>query len=153
MIFENNRKQSEGGMGWEQRFIILSSVAQLCLTLWPHKLQHARPLCPSPTHRAYPNSCPLSRWFYPTISSFVVPFSSCPQSFPASGSFQMSQLFTSGGQSTGDSALASVLPMNIQDWFPLGLTGLISLQYKGLSSVFSITMVQNNQFFSAPLPL
>ena len=153
MIFENNRKQSEGGMGWEQRFIILSSVAQLCLTLWPHKLQHARPLCPSPTHRAYPNSCPLSRWFYPTISSFVVPFSSCPQSFPASGSFQMSQHFTSGGQSIGISASASVLPMNTQGWSPLGWTGWISLQSKGLSRVFSNTTVQKHQFFGAQLSL
>ena len=153
MIFENNRKQSEGGMGWEQRFIILSSVAQLCLTLWPHKLQHARPLCPSPTHRAYPNSCPLSRWFYPTISSFVVPFSSCPQSFPASGSFQMSQLFTSGGQSTGDSASASVLPVNTQDWSPLGWTGWISWQYTGLSRIFSHTTVQKLQFFGTQFSL
>ena len=89
-------------------------------SLWPHELQHARPPCPSPTPRAYPNSCPLSRWCHPTISSSVIPFSSCLQSFPISGSFPMSQLFASGGQSTGASASASVLPMNIQDWFPLG---------------------------------
>ena len=99
--------------------------------LWPHGLQHARPPCPSPTPRVYPNSCLLSQWCHPIISSSVVPFSSCPQSFPASGSFPMSQFFASGGQSTWASASASVLPMNIQDWFPLGLTGLISLRSKG----------------------
>ena len=106
-------------------------------SLWPQGLQHARPPCPSPTAGVYPNSCPLSRWCHPTISSPVVPFSSCRQSFPASGSFQMSQLFTSGGQSIGVSASTSVLPMNIQDWFPLGWTGWNSLQSKGLSRVFS----------------
>ena len=95
-------------------------------SLWPHGLQHARPPCPSPTPRVYSNSCPLSRWCHPTISSSVVSFSSCLQSFPASGSFQMSQLFTSGGPSIGVSASASVLPVNIQDWFPLGWTGWIS---------------------------
>ena len=99
-------------------------------TLWPHELQHARVPCPSPTPRACSNSCPLSQWCHPTISSSVIPFSSCPQSFPASGSFQMSQLFTSGGRSIRVSASTSVLPMNIQDWFPLGLTGLISLLSK-----------------------
>ena len=102
----------------------LSSVAQSCLTLWPHGLQHARPPCPSPTPGVYPNPCPLSRWCHPTISSSVFPFSSCLQFFPASGSFQMSQLFASGGQSTGVSAIASVLSMNTQDWSPLdGLVG------------------------------
>ena len=105
-------------------------------SLRPHGLQHARPPCPSPTPRVYSNSCPLSRWCHPAISSSVAHFSSCPQSFPVSGSFQMSQLFTSGRQSIGVSASASVLPMNIQDWFPLGWTGLISLQSKGLSRVF-----------------
>ena len=94
-------------------------------SLWPHELQHARPPCPSPTPGVHPNPCPLSQWCHPTISSSVVPFSSCLQSFPSSGSFQMSQLFASGGQSTGASASASLLPMNIQDWFPLQLTGLI----------------------------
>ena len=94
--------------------------------------QHARPPCPSPTPGVYPNSCPLNRWCHPTISSSVVPFSSCPQSLPASGSFQMSQLFASGGQNIGVSASISVLPMNTQDWFPLGWTGWISLQSKGL---------------------
>ena len=100
-------------------------------------LQHSRLPCPSPTRRVYPNSCPLSQWCHPTISSSVIPFSSHLQSFPASGSFQMRQLFASGGQSIGVSASASVLPMNIQDWFPLGWTGWISLQSKGLSRVFS----------------
>ena len=97
-----------------------SSVAQSCPTLQPHELQHARPPCPSPTPGVDPNSCPLSWWCHPTISSFVIPFSSCLQSFPASGSFQMSQLFASGGQSIGVSASTSVLPMNTQDWSPLG---------------------------------
>ena len=107
-------------------------------SLRPHEPEHVRSPCPSPTPGVHPNSCPLSQWCHPTISSSVVPFS-CPQSFPASGSFQMSQLFASGGQSIGVSASASVLPMNIQDWFPLGWTGWISLQSKGLSRVFSNT--------------
>ena len=119
----------------------------------PHEPQHPRPPCPSPTPRVHPNACPLSRRCYPTISSSVVPFSSCPQSFPASGSFQMSQLFISGGQSIGVSASTSVLPMNIQDWFHLWWTGWISLQSKGLSRVFSNTTVQKHQFFSAQLSL
>ena len=117
----------------------------------PHGLQHARPSWPSPAPRVYSNSFALSWWYHPTISSSVVPFSSCPQSFPASGSFQMSQLFTSGGQSTGVSASTSVLSMNTQDWSPLGLTGWISLQSKGLSTVFSNTTVQKHQFFGAHL--
>ena len=104
-------------------------------SLRPHGLQHARPPCPSPTPRVYSDSCPLSRWCHPAISSSVDPFSSCLQSFPASGSFPMSQFFASGGQSIGVSASALVLPMNIQDWFPLGWTGWISLQSKGLSSL------------------
>ena len=112
------------------------SVVSNCL--WPHGLQHARPLCPSPTPRVYPNSYPLSWWCHPTISSSVIPFF-CSQSFPASGSFQMSQLFASGGQSIGISASTSVLPMNTQDWSSLGWTGWISLQSKGLSRVFSNT--------------
>ena len=102
-----------------------SSVAQSCLTLRPHGLPHPRPPCPSPTPGAYSNSWPLSQWCHPSISSSVIPFSSCPQSFPASGTFQMRQLFASGGQSIGVSASASVLPVNIQGWFPLGLTGWI----------------------------
>ena len=114
-------------------------------------LQHSRLPCPSPSTGAYSNSCPLSQWCHPTISSSVSPFSSCLQSFPASGSFLMSQLFTSGGQSIGASASTSVLPKNIQDWFPLGFTGLISLLSKGLSRVFSNTTVQKNLFFGAQL--
>ena len=129
------------------------SCSVLSDSLWPHGLQHTRPPCPSATPRTYPNSCPLSRWCHPTISSSVVPFSSCPQSLPASGSFQMSQLFASGGQSIGVSASASVLPMNIQDWFPLGLTVLISLQSQGLSRVFSNTTVQKHQFFGTQFSL
>ena len=112
-------------------------------SLLPHGLHHARPPCTSPTPGAYSNSCPSSQWCHPTISSSIVPFS-CLQSFPASGSFQMSQLFASGGQSIGPSALASVLPMNIQDWFPLGWTGWTSLQSKGLARVFSSTTVQKH---------
>ena len=107
----------------------------------------------SPTPRAYSNSCPLSRWCHPTSSSSVVPFSSCPQSFPASGSFPVSQFFTSGGQRIGASASASVLPMNIQDWSPLGWTGWISLQSKGLSRVLSNTTLQKHHFFHAQLSL
>ena len=106
-------------------------------SLWPHESQHARPPCPSPTPGVYSNSCPSAQWFHPVISSSVVPFSSCPQSLPASGSFLMSQLFAWGGQSIGVSALASVLLMNTQDWSPLEQTGWISLQSKGLSRVFS----------------
>ena len=118
-------------------------------SLQPRELQHARPSCPSPTPGVYPNSYPLSWWCHLTISSSVVPFSSCLQSFPASGSFQMSQLFTSGGQNIGVSALTSVLPMNTQDWLPFGWTGWISLQSKRLSRVFSNTRVQKHQFFCA----
>ena len=122
-------------------------------SLRPHGLQHARLPCSSPTPGTCSNSCPLSWWCHPTISSSVVPFSSCLQSLPASGSFPVSQFFASGGQSTGLSASASVLPMNIQDWFPLGWTGWISLQSKGLSRVFSNTTVQKHQFFSAQFSL
>ena len=118
-------------------------------SLRPREPQHARPPCPSPTPGVHPNPCPLSRWCHPTISSSVVPFSSHLQSFPASGSFLMSQLFTTGGQSIGAAASASVLPMNIQDWLPLGWTYLITLQSKGFSRVFSNTTVQKHQFFSA----
>ena len=117
-------------------------------SLWPNGLQYTRLPCPSPAPRVYSNSCPLSRWCHPTISSSVVPFSCLLQSFPASGSFQMSQLFTSGDQSTGVSASASVFPVNIQDWFPFGWTGCISLQSKGLSRVFNTT-VQKHQYFGA----
>ena len=126
-----------------------SSVAQSCLTLHPHGLQHTRLLYPSPTPGAYSNTGPLSRWCHPTISSSVFPISSFLQSFPASESFQRSQFFASGGQSIGVSASASILPMNIQDWFPLGGTGWISLQSKGFSRVFSNITVQKHQFFDA----
>ena len=124
------------------------SVISDCLR--PLGLQHARPPCASPTPGIYSDSCPLSRWCHPTISSSVIPFS-CPQSFPASGSFQTSQLFASGGQSIGVSASTSVPPMNTWDWSPLGWTGWISLQSKGLSRIFSNTAVQKHQFFSAQL--
>ena len=120
-------------------------------SLRPHGLQHARLPCPSPTPKVYSDSCPSSWWCHPTISSSVIPFSSCLQSFPASGSFPMSQFFSWGGQSIGVSASASILPMNIQDWSPLGWTDWISLQSKGLSRVFSNTTVQKHQFFSSQL--
>ena len=120
-------------------------------SLPPHDLQYARPPCPSPTPGAYPNSCPLNPWCHPTISFPIVHFSSCPQSLPASGSFPMSQLFESDGQSIGVSASTSVLPMNTQDWSPWGLNGWISLQSKGLSRVFSNTTVQTHQLFSIHL--
>ena len=122
-------------------------------SLPPHEPQHTRPPCPSATSGVYPNSCPLSRWCYPTISSSVFPFSSCPQSLPASGSFPMSQLFALGGQSIGASASTSVPPTDTQDWSPLGWTGWISLQSKGLSRVFFNTTVQKHQFFGAQLSL
>ena len=117
-------------------------------SLQPHELQHARPPCPSPTPGVHPNSCPSSRWCHPAISSSVIPFSSCPESLPASESFPMSQLFEWGGQSTGVSASASFLPVSTQDWSPLGWTGWISLQSKGLSRVFSNTTIQKHQFFA-----
>ena len=120
-------------------------------SLWTHEPQHTRPPCPSPTPGIHPNSCPSSWWCHPAISSSVIPFSSCPQSLPASGSFPMSQLFAWGGQSIGVSTSTSVLPMNTQDWSPLGWTGWISLQSKGLSRVFSNTTVQKHQFFGAQL--
>ena len=120
-------------------------------SLQSQELQHTRAPCLSPAPGVHPNPCPSCRWCHPTISSSVFLFSFCPQSFPASGSFQMSQLFASGGQSIGVSASASVLPMNTQDWSPLGWTGWISVQSKGLSRVFSNTTVQNQQFFGAQL--
>ena len=141
----------------ELSLLILDLVQFSCSvmsdSLWPHGLQHTRPPCPSPTPGVYSHSCPLSQWCHPTISSSVIPFSSCLQSFLASGSFQMSQFYASFGQSIGVSASVSVLPMNIQDWSPLGWTGWISLQSKGLSRVFSDTTVQKHQFFSAQLSL
>ena len=130
-----------------------SSVTHSCPTLWPHGLQHARLPCPSPNPGAYSNSCPLSRWCHLTSSSSFVPFSSHLQSFPASGAFPVSQFLASGSQSIGVSASASVLTMNIQVWFPLGLTDWISLQSKGFSRVFSNTTVQKHQFFGAQLSL
>ena len=127
--------------------LLLFSHSIVSNSLRPHGLQHTRLPCPSPSSRTCSNSCPLSRWCHPSISSSVIPSSSCLQSFPATGSFQMSPFFPSGGQSIGVSALASVLPMNIQDWSPLGWTGLLSLQSKGLSRDFSSTTVQKHQFF------
>ena len=150
--------------GWEQllnKYIfakyMYESVQFSCSvvfnSLWPHALQHARLPCPSPSLGAYSNSCPSSWGFHPTISSYVVPFSSLLQSFTESGLFPMSQFFTSGGQIIGVSASESVLPMSIHYWFPLGWTGWISLQSKRFSRVFSNTTVQKHQFFSAQLPL
>ena len=148
-------------VGWSYWWCLTSvqfSRSVMSNSLWPHELKHARPPCPSPTPRVYANSCPLSQWCYPTVSSSVIPFSSCPQSFPASGSSQMSQ-FASGGvwslklQNIGVSASTSVLPMNTQDWSPLGWTGWVCLQSKGLSRVFSNTTVQKHQFFSTQLSL
>ena len=131
----------------------LFSCSVVSDSLWPHGLQHTRAPCLSPTPRSYSNSCPLRRWCHPTISSSVVPFSSCLLSFPASGSFPMSRFFASCGQSIAVSASASALPMNIQDWFPLGLTDWISLQSKGLWRVFSNTTIQKHQFLDAKLSL
>ena len=148
---------------WDHYFLILLvyysdvkvqfSCSVISDSLRPHGLQHARPPCPLLTPGAYSNSCPLSWWCHPTISSSVIPFSSHLQSFPASGSFPMSQFFASGGKSIGVSASASVLPTNIQDWFASGWTGLISLLSKGLSRVFFNTTVQKHQFFRAQLSL
>ena len=149
----------EGDRGWQRvkdlipllRDLQFSSVVSD--SLWPHGLQHARPPCPSSTPGAYSNSCPSSQGCHPDISSSVVPFSSCPQSLPASESFPMSQLFAWSAQSSGVSALVSLLPMNTQDWFPLGWTGWISLQSKELSRIFSNTAVQKHQFFGAQFSL
>ena len=137
----------------EQRVTSSVQFSHLVMSdsLWPHESQHARPPSPSPTLRAYSNSCPSSQWCHPAISSSVALFSSCPQSLPASESSPMSQLFTWGGQSTGVSASTSVLPMNTQDWPPLGWIGWLSLQSKGLSRVFSNTTVQKHQFFGTQL--
>ena len=136
---------------WKKILDMFSSVqfsrSVVSDSLWPHESQHARPPCPSPTPGVHSNSCPSSQWYNPAISSSVIPFSSCPQSLPASGSFPMSQLFAWGGQNIGVSASASVLPMNTQDQSPLGWTGWISLQSKRLSGVFSNTTVQKHQFF------
>ena len=153
------------GSSWPRDRTWISHIAGRFFTIWTINsvqfggsvmssswwLQHTRPLCPSPTPGAYSNSCPSSRWCHPTTLTSIIPFSSCLQSFPPSGSFPMSQFFASSGQSIGVSASASVLPMNIQDWFPLGWTGWISLQSKGLSRVFSNTTVLKHQFFGAQL--
>ena len=128
-------------------WLIQFSCSVMSNSLRPHELRHARPPCLLPTPGVHPNPCPLSRWCHPTISSSVVPFSSCPQSFPALGSFQMSHLFTSGGQSIGVIASTSVLPVNTQDWYSLGWTGWNSLHSKGLSRVFSNMTDHKHQFF------
>ena len=148
-----------GAWGWIDLFLkeTLSSVqfshSIQSDSLRPHESQHARPPCPSLTPGVHSDSRPLSRWCHPAISSSVIPFSSCLQSFPASGSFQTSQLFASGGKSIGTSASTSVLPMNIQDWFPSGLTGWISSQSKGFSRVFSNITIQKHQFWGTQLSL
>ena len=148
------KEQNELRKDWkESNLPVQFSCSVVSNSLRPRGMKQARPPCPSPTLGAYPNSCPLSWWCNPTISSSVIPFSSCLQSFQASGSFQMNQLFISGGQSIGGSASTSVLPMNTQDWSPLGWTGWISLQSKGLSRVFSNTTVQKHQFLGAQLSL
>ena len=135
----------------QARILIQFSHSVMSNSLWTHEPQHARLPCPLPTAGVYPNPCPLSQWFHPTISSSVVPFSSCPQSSPASGSFPMSQFFSSGGQSIGVSASTSVLPVNIQDWFPLGLTGLISLQSSLLQQhSLKAAILQHSAFLYGP---
>ena len=134
--FKNYAKHKEGQLLSQMYNTVQFSHSAMYHSLRPHRLQHTRPPCPSPTPRVYSNSCPLSWWCHPTILSSVIPFSSCFQSFPASGSFQMIQFFASSGQSIGVSTSALVPPMNIQDWFALRLTGLISLLSKGLSEVF-----------------
>ena len=148
-------KQAEAALGSIQHLLIISSVqfsrSVVSDSLQPHESQHIRPPCPSPTPGVHPDSCASSWWCHPAISSSVVPFSSCPQSLPASRSFPVSQLFTWGGQSIGVSASASILPMNTQDWSPLGWTGWISLQSKGLARVFSRTIVQKHQFLGTQL--
>ena len=157
----NTEFSSKRNLGSVEKWLILGmgfnsvqfSSSVMSDSLRPHESQHARPPCPSPAPGVYPNSCPLSLWCHPAILSSVVPFSSCPQSLPASGSFPMSQLFTWGGQSTGVSALASVLPKKSQGWSPSEWTGWISPQSKGLSRVFSNTTVQKHQFFSSQLSL
>ena len=150
--FEWNSQRSSLVLSKAFGLLLFSHLVEF-MFLWPHGLLHARLPPPSLSPRVCSNSCPLSWCCHPTISSSVTRFSSCPSTFPASGSFPMSQLIASGDQSIGSSASASVLPMNIQGWFPLGLTCLISLQSKGLSRVFSNTKVQNHQFFSAQLSL
>ena len=158
VLCSQDGKEVAGGSGSLQRpclhvIVQFSSVqfshSVMSDSLWPHELQHARPPCPSPTPGVHPDSRPLSQWCHPAISSSVLPFSSCPQSLPASESFPMSQLFTWGGQSTGVSALVSFLPKKSQGWSPSEWTGWISLQSKGLSRVFSNTTIQKHQFLGA----
>ena len=153
LFLERKKWGKDGGFG--PLLLLFSSVqfshSVVSDSLRPYELQHARPPCPSPTPGVQSNSCPSSRWCHPAISFSVVPFSSCPQSLPASESFPVSQLFAWGGQSIRVSALASVLPMNTQDWSPLEWAGWISLQSKGLSGVFSNTTVQRHQFFGTQL--
>ena len=156
-IIRSSRRERSHILSQSDKFCYLFSFqfsrSVLSDSLWPDEPQYVRPPCPSPTPRVHPNPCPLNQWCHPTISSSVIPFFSCPQSFPASGSFQMSQFFASGGQSIGVSASASVLPVNIQVWFPVGWIGWISLQSLGLSRVFFNTTVQKHQFFDAQLSL
>ena len=142
-------QQRSSGLQNPKSFLFQFSHSGMSDSLRPHELQHAKPPCPSPTPGVLPKSCPSSQWHHPAISSSVVPFSSCPQSLPASESFQMTQLFTWGGQSPRVSALASFLPEKSQGWSPSEWTGWISLQSKGLSRVFSNTTVQKHQFFCA----
>ena len=155
ILLESCSRKGVTDMNWElgEEKSLQFSHSVMSNSLRLHGLQYVRLLCPSPTPKACSNVCSLSWWCHPNISSSVVPFSSCLQSFPASRSFQMSQFFTSGGQNIGVSALASVLPINIQDWLPLGMTDWISLQSKGFSRVFSNTTVQKHQFFSTQLSL
>ena len=152
LLFVNNRTllNSLQSLPYSWISVQFSSVTQLCPTLCD-PMNHSTPGLPSPTPRIHSNSLPLNQWCHPAISSSVIPFSSCPQSLPASGSFQMSQLLAWGGQSIGVSASASVLPMNTQDWSPLGWTGWIALQSKGLSRVFSNTTIQKHWFFGTQL--
>ena len=158
-LIYSDRRQVQCGLfedlcsGWSNpgRGSVQFSHSVMSDSLRPHEPQHASPPCPSPTPRVHPNPCPSSWWCHPAILTTVIPFYYCPQSFPAAGSFPMSQLSASGGQSIGVSASASVLPMNTQDWSPLEWTGWIYLQSKGLSRVFSNTTVQKHQFFGAQL--
>ena len=153
MCYIHNRILLTHKKEWTTKCSVQFSHSVTSDSLRPHESQHARPPSPSPTPGVHPNPCPSSRSWHPAILSSIVPFSSCPQSFPASGSSQLKQLFASGGQSTGVSASTSLLPKNIQDWSPLGWTGWISLQSKGLSRVFSNTTVQKHQFFTVQLSL
>ena len=152
-VNNSNVGNFKGQKKYQRKSSLQFSRSVVSDSLWPRGLQHAWPPCPSLTPRVHSNSCPSSQWKHPTISSSVVPFSSRLQSFPATGSFPKSRFFTSGGQSIGVSASASIPAVNIQDWFPLGWTGWISLQSMGLSGVFSNTTVQKHQFFGTQLSL